>query len=628
MGEAGIEGLIGGESEAEASVEGAPNADPVALAVAMDAAKHDPELARKAGNYLDEQLALVRLQVRHFDEERRLAIAAAKRKRYADRFRNGLITFVAGLAACALIAAAVMVWNAFRDHGLVVEAFSVPPDLNEQGVSGRVVAAELIDQINLLQSQTRTARPASSFRNNWGDDIKVEIPETGVSVGELSRILHEQFGSATRIDGEVTHTQTGLSIVARLPAEPALRVTGEQTDLSTLIQRLAEQAYASTQPYRYGVFLSQHGRHSEALALFRDLAEHGPNEERPWALAGVGNESAELSGYEDALAAWNESLRLDPNQAVSSTNIALVSRGVGLDEETLTESKRYQTLSPSALAQHFTAPAIAYGNSLMMYLAATEMGDHESGIQFARSMVTDSQFQAGAEKAYSAFAREEMALNHEAVEIEGGISDAEATVGLIEDSDYYVVMPNVLAAFERGDMSKVEALSSNLINELSKPGIPVVFRQQILRRIYPVLAEAFAREGRHAEAEALLKEVPNNSYDGWRTRGRIATLRRDFATGEQAFAEAVRRAPSIPRAYSDWGDLLAAKGDIPGALARYAEAHSRGPRSADPLKRWGDLLLSQGNIKDALAKYDEALKYAPNWKQLKDARDALAKQKV
>jgi hypothetical protein len=29
----------------------------------------------------------------------------------------------------------------------------------------------------------------------------------------------------------------------------------------------------------------------------------------------------------------------------------------------------------------------------------------------------------------------------------------------------------------------------------------------------------------------------------------------------------------------------------------------------------------------ALAKYDEALKYAPNWKQLKEAREATAKQK-
>ena len=46
------------------------------------------------------------------------------------------------------------------------------------------------------------------------------------------------------------------------------------------------------------------------------------------------------------------------------------------------------------------------------------------------------------------------------------------------------------------------------------------------------------------------------------------------------------------------------------------------------MKVWGDVLMKQGKTTDALAKYDEALKYAPNWKQLKEARETLAKQKT
>ncbi|MGA2860981.1 MAG: hypothetical protein ACLQFF_14970 [Steroidobacteraceae bacterium] len=37
------------------------------------------------------------------------------------------------------------------------------------------------------------------------------------------------------------------------------------------------------------------------------------------------------------------------------------------------------------------------------------------------------------------------------------------------------------------------------------------------------------------------------------------------------------------------------------------------------------MLLKQGKIQEAMAKDDEALKYAPNWKQLKDTREAAAK---
>jgi len=40
------------------------------------------------------------------------------------------------------------------------------------------------------------------------------------------------------------------------------------------------------------------------------------------------------------------------------------------------------------------------------------------------------------------------------------------------------------------------------------------------------------------------------------------------------------------------------------------------------------VLVKQDNAKEALAKYDAALKYAPNWKQLKEAREAAAKQKT
>ena len=62
-------------------------------------------------------------------------------------------------------------------------------------------------------------------------------------------------------------------------------------------------------------------------------------------------------------------------------------------------------------------------------------------------------------------------------------------------------------------------------------------------------------------------------------------------------------------------------------IAKLQAANERGPHWADPLKAWGDVLVKQGHPQEALAKYDEALKYAPNWKQLKEARDTVAKQR-
>jgi hypothetical protein len=50
-------------------------------------------------------------------------------------------------------------------------------------------------------------------------------------------------------------------------------------------------------------------------------------------------------------------------------------------------------------------------------------------------------------------------------------------------------------------------------------------------------------------------------------------------------------------------------------------ARALAPHWADPLRAWGDVLMKLDYTK-------EALKYSPNWKQLKEARGALANQRI
>lgn len=179
---------------------------------------------------------------------------------------------------------------------------------------------------------------------------------------------------------------------------------------------------------------------------------------------------------------------------------------------------------------------------------------------------------------------------------------------------------------ERGDWQAVIVDAERARGVLD--GLSETYRELIPISVYPLLAEAYARVGRNADADALLAAIPTDVYDGYLAKGRVAILRRDYASAETALAEAVREGPSIPRAYFEWGDLLAEKGDLAAALVKYAEADRLGPHWADPLKAWGDVLAKQGRIKEALAKYDQALKYAPNWKQLQVAREATVKQRA
>jgi tetratricopeptide (TPR) repeat protein len=138
--------------------------------------------------------------------------------------------------------------------------------------------------------------------------------------------------------------------------------------------------------------------------------------------------------------------------------------------------------------------------------------------------------------------------------------------------------------------------------------------------------EALAHLGRRAEAGAVIAGPPELDCDQClRVRGRIAALEGDRAGAGRWFAEALRQAPDLPFAETDWGTALLAEGKAPEAAAKYASAHAKSPRYVDALKGWGDALAKMGRRSDALAKYDEALKLSPNWRELRQAREAVAR---
>ena len=94
-----------------------------------------------------------------------------------------------------------------------------------RGLTGQVVAARLLDRLSQMQTETVSNRAASSYANNWGDDIKVEIPETGVSIGQLYDYLRRWLGHETRISARSTAMPMASSRWPRgsaaIPARPS-----------------------------------------------------------------------------------------------------------------------------------------------------------------------------------------------------------------------------------------------------------------------------------------------------------------------------------------------------------------------------------------------------------------------
>ena len=101
MAEGGIiQRLFGGGEDSEAEGEtGGAAVDPVASAVAIDAARFDPELSRKAGLYLDRQAHLVEVQTEHLHEQRAVQLDHLKLRRVGERMRVAIQSFFVALGA-------------------------------------------------------------------------------------------------------------------------------------------------------------------------------------------------------------------------------------------------------------------------------------------------------------------------------------------------------------------------------------------------------------------------------------------------------------------------------------------------------------------------------------------------
>src|SRR3569833_383883 len=239
------------------------SAQPLAAQFAMGA---DAEAAADARDYLRKQARLTDLQIENLQKQDEFETSHLRWRRFNDQMGGALQVLLVLVGLGIVIALGAVVWNAASDNGLVIEAFSVPPDLAQRGLTGEVVASKVLDRLIAFQKLTVSSRASASYANNWGDDIKVQIPNTGVSSGEFSRTLHQWLGHGTRITGDIYRTPTGIAISARIGGDSGAVFKGSEADLDALVEKAAEHVYRLTQPYCFVFFF--YGRQRVFVLLF------------------------------------------------------------------------------------------------------------------------------------------------------------------------------------------------------------------------------------------------------------------------------------------------------------------------------------------------------------------------
>jgi len=142
-----------------------------------------------------------------------------------------------------------MIRDAVTSNSVVIDPFETPPSMASSGISGKTVASGLLDVLARIQAATRGSAARRSLSNAWTNDIEVEVPETGLSVGQIERALKSRFGHDLHIVGDLVQTTNGgLALTVRGNGIEPKSFTGTGTDLDKLLTEASEYIYGESQP--------------------------------------------------------------------------------------------------------------------------------------------------------------------------------------------------------------------------------------------------------------------------------------------------------------------------------------------------------------------------------------------
>ena len=626
------EGLLGGlfgEDEESPDVELTSDsligAEAFASAVAADEAKREPTVARATVHFLREQAHILRLQSKFLADEHHLRLEYLRGqvhegnlRRAGQRMRVAINVFSAIAVTVIALILSRMLYDAITSRSVVVQSFQTPAALAPKGVTGQVVAADVLDSLQKLREATRTVTKGLKSKSAWSTDVKIEVPETGVSIGEIDRLMHERFGHDVHIEGELVQTvDNGLALTVRGDNVPPQTFTGGAGDLDKLSTEAGEYIYGRSQPYQFAVYLAGGGRYKDALAFLPGAFARADKDSLRANLANVwGSAYTSLGQPKLAAEKFRLVMALSPQQSREWWNgwgnlLSVISLAEG-EEAAWRESHAYlQAVDHAPKDRRPDLPQLTNPASITWDLPlalSAELADakHNGGAG-ATSTLDGPQI------------ADVYGLMHDPVKAARYISASDP------DDPGAKAETLLLPAYDALDRGQPQAAIAPLEAfwkawqadpslHLSYPDAPCL------------LGLAYGRVGRRGDAEEVFDHMPPLARCA-AAHGEAHAREGDIAGAERIWADGVRLAPSLPLVYLNRGRWELEHGDLQNAQVDLARASAQAPHFADPLKSWGDLLLRENKPAEAVAKYTEALKYAPDWDALRRARDVAAAKK-
>lgn len=560
-----------------------------ALELALSAARREAALEAPARDVLTRNARLL-------DEQ----IGLARNERFRARIKAVRDLSIAAVVILLLAAVGAMVWSARQANEVVLQAFVIPPDMAAQGLTGEAVAGELLDRMGVIQTKAEASTLFSQAKaRGEGETVRIEIPQTGVSLGEVERYLRQRLGRHTVVSGALRRRGDRLLLTVRASGSPGRTLEGAEADLPALLQTAAEAVLQDTQPLRMASYLAGEERIEEAEALLRPLLGRGTDKERAQAYLAMSSLLLNGGRAGEALSAARQAVRLNPSDGASLAFVGASEWILGQHEAALASiTSAHAAFRRSGGGDGLSPVARATGEPVMLSAARQLTRDHAGSLE-ANEKAAAIAARAGDDggmQSYLWIAAQQSALGRD-------LPAARRLTADLARTDEALFGRNSL---EMETAAALEDWPRALRASLAIPnnGSPDAAAMD---------ARYLVRTGRLTEAAELVAGMPNDCYPCLIVRGELAARSGDPAAADRWYTEAVRRGPSLPSAHSAWGEARLARGNLPGAIRMFREAQERGPRWADPLKFEGDALARQGDHRTALRRYEAAIDRAPRW---------------
>ncbi|HWE05835.1 MAG TPA: hypothetical protein VG274_03950, partial [Rhizomicrobium sp.] len=591
------------EEEARESTSSANPSDPVAWAALSVASRV------KADAFLDDQSALVRLQAKELAHELNLRHWSLRVRHLSDILR---LTFEFGVALIILLLVALCVaavWNASRADGIVVDTFSVPPRFAQAGMAGDVIADDLTNRVAAVRdfANAHSIAHSKGVRNERDEEIKVEIPDTGVSLAEVSRYLRSWLGHERHLGGNVRIRDDGkIALTTALDGTNATTFVGSAGDLDRFEQQAAEHVFQGVDPSNYVLYLYGKKRPAEAEMAIQHLVRVADSPgmlSDGYSLWGnwTRNYTADLSL---ALKRCRIAADTDPKAVPPHMEMMAVFEDMGHDEEALREAREIPGFRQEEQYAWREGPGFGQVVEIALLEIHTTMGDFGHAEIDACGWCSRPEMFLG--RAEYAARMHDIAHSRALIAAAGSMDQLDPA--LLNRATWF-------ADAAAGDWQKAvaDARGYGATATSTNPRLQAI---DLRTGITPLLAVALAHAGKFTQAHAEIDSTPGDCVLCERARGEIDGLENNFGGAAWRFARAARDAPSIPFATADWGAMLVRKGAYDAAIAKFQQANKIGPHFADPLEMWGEALMLKSRSDLALAKFEEANKYAPSWGRL------------